>query len=95
MKFHCDRQSVVTCTVKRKQLEPVDMRHHMTASKEIRGAKTNFLKRKQLEPVDMLRCKGISQSITLYAANVCLADRYASKLKCEVLLQKIQESMSL
>ena len=54
MKFHCDRQSLMTCTVKRKQLEPVNM----------------------------LRRKGISQSITLYAANVCLADRYASKLKC-------------
>ena len=67
MKLHCDRQSLMTCTVERKQLEPVNM----------------------------LRCKGISQSITLYAANVCLADRYASKLKCEVLLQKIQESMSL
>ena len=54
MKFHCDRQSLMTCTVKRKQLEPVYM----------------------------LRSKGISQPITLYAANVCLADRYASKLKC-------------
>ena len=54
MKLHCDRQSLMICTVKRKQLEPVNM----------------------------LRCKGIRQSITLYAANVCLADRYASKLKC-------------